>query len=385
MGLFNVSMPLLYGEGDKAFIRLQTEIMKQTADETIFAWTAPWDDGTLGPLAETGLLARSPLAFQGSGDVRSAAWPSSREPQGKPKYYQAYRPPWGLTNNFLHIARWLVPANDFIDDSQLFHSGHDDQFWRLSSKTEILNEDDYAVATFSCLREGEPHRRMGVIIRRKLPSHGFALRYPDTYTRVRMNGLLWVDPIDFMEKYNKNRREMWEAEIHVEQLGPIRDLHVRTSQFWFKTQALTESHFLVSERRASSWKSYWETKSLHNPRLIIDGPWYGALMFADAKSSKNLVALVGWGNRSQPGVNIFVFQRNLSLKEIMRQVAETDYNELLRYDRVSKPLEDEEGRSVLIAVRKGVEEGVTRYAVDIEIDQTGALPWPNSSWPLLKS
>jgi hypothetical protein len=109
------------------------------------------------------------------------------------------------------------------------------------------------------------------------------------------------------------------------------------------------------------------------------------LMFADAKSSKNLVALVGWGNRSQPGVNIFVFQRNLSLKEIMRQVAETDYNELLRYDRVSKPLEDEEGRSVLIAVRKGVEEGVTRYAVDIEIDQTGALPWPNSSWPLLKS
>lgn len=38
MGIFNVNMPALYGEGRKAFIRLQEEILKQTNDHSIFAW-----------------------------------------------------------------------------------------------------------------------------------------------------------------------------------------------------------------------------------------------------------------------------------------------------------------------------------------------------------
>lgn len=37
-GLFNINMPLLYGEGQKAFMRLQTEIIKKDEDESIFAW-----------------------------------------------------------------------------------------------------------------------------------------------------------------------------------------------------------------------------------------------------------------------------------------------------------------------------------------------------------
>jgi hypothetical protein len=38
MGIFDVNMPLLYGEGDKAFVRLQEEIMKDSADHSLFAW-----------------------------------------------------------------------------------------------------------------------------------------------------------------------------------------------------------------------------------------------------------------------------------------------------------------------------------------------------------
>ena len=38
MGLFNVHMPTIYGEGHQAFERLQHEIMKQAFDTTIFAW-----------------------------------------------------------------------------------------------------------------------------------------------------------------------------------------------------------------------------------------------------------------------------------------------------------------------------------------------------------
>ncbi len=39
LGLFEIHMPPLYGEGRNAFRRLQEEIMKQSADTTLFAWT----------------------------------------------------------------------------------------------------------------------------------------------------------------------------------------------------------------------------------------------------------------------------------------------------------------------------------------------------------
>ncbi|RMJ09400.1 hypothetical protein CDV36_010992 [Fusarium kuroshium] len=37
LGIFGVNMPLLYGEGSKAFLRLQQEIARFTNDLTLFA------------------------------------------------------------------------------------------------------------------------------------------------------------------------------------------------------------------------------------------------------------------------------------------------------------------------------------------------------------
>jgi hypothetical protein len=39
LGIFGINMPLLYGEGKKAFLRLQEEIMKVSEDQSLFAWT----------------------------------------------------------------------------------------------------------------------------------------------------------------------------------------------------------------------------------------------------------------------------------------------------------------------------------------------------------
>ncbi|KAI6042336.1 heterokaryon incompatibility protein-domain-containing protein [Pisolithus marmoratus] len=39
LGLFDVSMPMLYGEGNKAFRRLQLEIIRTSSDHSIFAWS----------------------------------------------------------------------------------------------------------------------------------------------------------------------------------------------------------------------------------------------------------------------------------------------------------------------------------------------------------
>jgi hypothetical protein len=61
MGLFGVSMSLLYGEGREAFCRLQEEILRVEEDYTLFAWCPknsqaardrfPHLDGSEGPLA----------------------------------------------------------------------------------------------------------------------------------------------------------------------------------------------------------------------------------------------------------------------------------------------------------------------------------------------
>jgi hypothetical protein len=66
MGIFEINMPMLYGEGAKAFLRLQEEIIKVSDDETIFAWTDPdAEDDTVH-----GLLASSPSMFSQSGNFR---------------------------------------------------------------------------------------------------------------------------------------------------------------------------------------------------------------------------------------------------------------------------------------------------------------------------
>ncbi|KAK2616368.1 hypothetical protein QQS21_000609 [Conoideocrella luteorostrata] len=67
MGLFDVNMPLLYGEGHKAFYRLQEEIMKHYDDESIFAWSLPEDEQSHVKLS--GLLASSPSFFKDSSHV----------------------------------------------------------------------------------------------------------------------------------------------------------------------------------------------------------------------------------------------------------------------------------------------------------------------------
>ena len=61
MGIFEIHMPIIYGEGEKAFRRLQLEIMKSSNDQTIFAWRDSLDHPH--PLRTRGALASSPDVF----------------------------------------------------------------------------------------------------------------------------------------------------------------------------------------------------------------------------------------------------------------------------------------------------------------------------------
>ncbi|KAF5714597.1 beta transducin [Fusarium mundagurra] len=96
LGIFGINMPLLYGEGTNAFLRLQEEIMKRSDDQTLLAWYLPED----GP-DESGVLATSPAAFANCKDFIPCD-------VGMPT------PPFQITNKGLRIEMPLS-SDDFSD------------------------------------------------------------------------------------------------------------------------------------------------------------------------------------------------------------------------------------------------------------------------------
>ena len=80
LGIFDVNLPLLYGEGSKAFLRLQEEIIRTStsADHSILAWV-PWESAAAlvwSDIAEPSLLlSPSPYGFRSAHDITSWTLP----------------------------------------------------------------------------------------------------------------------------------------------------------------------------------------------------------------------------------------------------------------------------------------------------------------------
>ena len=70
LGLLDINMPMLYGEGRKAFHRLQLEIIRTSNDQSIFAWGCSADsEGRAGSV-----LADDPSFFRGCGEMELMDW-----------------------------------------------------------------------------------------------------------------------------------------------------------------------------------------------------------------------------------------------------------------------------------------------------------------------
>ena len=139
LGIFDVNMPLLYGEGGKkAFLRLQEEIIKQSDDHTIFAWPIEHQD-------QPGLLAESPEAFKNCQHVR-------------PMTSRKGRSPYSFTNRGLSIK---LSATQFTMDTYLV---------RLDCADGLLPADNGTLDEF----------RLGMFLRR--------LDEDDQYARVKHQG-----------------------------------------------------------------------------------------------------------------------------------------------------------------------------------------------------
>ena len=116
LGLFDINMPLLYGEGLKAFQRFQLEVFQQSGDESLFAWSGEGDN----------VLAPSPESFIGFEDVEEIRFFRRRSIQ--------------LSRNELKLTTPLYACNH-PDTLMVLNCARKGHFWPLTIVMENLSSD----------------------------------------------------------------------------------------------------------------------------------------------------------------------------------------------------------------------------------------------------
>lgn len=69
LGIFDINMPMLYGEGPRAFLRLQEHIVKEVNDLSIFAWKMSKEQTYHGAFAEDVTAFRDSFSIQAAEDM----------------------------------------------------------------------------------------------------------------------------------------------------------------------------------------------------------------------------------------------------------------------------------------------------------------------------
>ncbi|KAL9629117.1 MAG: hypothetical protein Q9204_005460 [Flavoplaca sp. TL-2023a] len=115
MGLFGVNMPLIYGEKQKAFFRLQTEIMKISEDHSLFAWKSHPRPDHIPGFTTCGLLANSPANFAGSSNVIPIV------PDDEPREGNRTQTPFTMTSRGVNISLPLSQVNNLQYDVPKFY------------------------------------------------------------------------------------------------------------------------------------------------------------------------------------------------------------------------------------------------------------------------
>lgn len=341
LGLFGVNIPPLYGEGLNAFIRLQLEIIKTTDDETIFAWTS---DTSEDAAFEGGLLARSPAAFRYSGNVR-------------PSLFDPDRPPFQMTNKGLCMKVIL------------FSPEHD---------AEDYMEDDHTIAVLNCSRNNS-NDYLAILLRR-VNGEQFVRIKPEALPawnegmgRKLGQEEVYIKQSRVQSKLNREDTCTLLLRVHpagLKVLSSARDSRVGK---W----SMTDASWLMSLAENEVAEFSLEKRD--------DGQIYLAVRVeypADDRWTDNILVVVNLSHKPL-GANIATTIHKLGGFGGGSWVNRTNLAQELHrcsFDRLSRPLLYS-GGSVSLTFKKGLSKdgrhGEPHYIVQITVDQTGLLLWPD--------
>ncbi|EXF77987.1 HET domain-containing protein [Colletotrichum fioriniae PJ7] len=193
LGIFGVNMPLLYGEGERAFERLQIEIMKQSSDDSILAWalegehkpkpTVPRDD-TVMFLSPERALARCPDEF---------AWWTSTQPVG----FYANNPCMEMTTRGLRVTLPVLKVRINLSYGVLncMMDNNFDQFLAVTlHHTDVANEyersmDDPITLSWQAVKKCQQMTvHIANNVQPHLPDEITGWDNPWSYTAIRIQG-----------------------------------------------------------------------------------------------------------------------------------------------------------------------------------------------------
>ena len=174
LGIFDINMPTLYGEGDRAFRRLQEQIMQRTPDQSLFAWgelylgsglpddldfadtsKVVWaavgeyedDDG------ENHLLAVSPRPFKGCEHISASRHDTIQLPAHLSRQEIEYTStPYGIRTQF-----WMMHLTQDLDSLRIPLDSEDVQL----KFRDLMADSQWYLVILRCEHQKQPGHLLG--------------------------------------------------------------------------------------------------------------------------------------------------------------------------------------------------------------------------------
>lgn len=312
LGIFDLTMPLLYGEGNNAFKRLQHELIAaRSDDESIYAWT----NDVPGP---SGMLAQSPVAFADSGDVITLG-----------NLDQFNRPP-GVKGKLL-VMNGISPVRSPTED--------------VKSSSVTLN----------CARQANISGPLG--IRLVIGVQGYYMR---------------ADPGTLLVcEYPRNTKQPTQPDFYNSLLGIWLDTpYVKSTRFiphHFHVQLpLLKEGFRLSDDFLSDCGRRWRYNGCWQATFVSPRD-VGVMMYIGDTGETFLLILAVRDNLPSVDVVVPNETQTWSMEDIATRYRDVHYGNIRGADELLKPLQGK--NNVFVTLRKKSLEGKIVNVVDVSITQ----------------
>jgi hypothetical protein len=322
LGILNVNMPLLYGEGTRAFTRLQEEVLKNGTDATIFAWPSSALPADPYASRHISILAPSPAVFREARYIQSSSASNI----------------WTITNRGLRIEG--LPIVEGPNASNLLTSAgfppHPD------------NSYTNAIALIRCWNirpAGKGEKPVGQV--------GIAMhKRNDIYYRLRTPESLL--PLDSGIKMSASL----DCIINLISFDSVSNLVIKWSKSCNQTCILRE----VPEKRFGfdDFKIFTRNRPDINVFLEADGsnsaadPLTKAVTFSNGVTAETFCVMVGFNYFATPYIHV--------AQDLIKDANDLPDQELC-FDHVSYIMQD--SKVVMASVVRGVKDGNRVYFLDV--------------------
>ena len=312
LGIFDVNMPLLYGEGNNAFMRLQHELIAaRSDDESIYAWK----HDVPGP---SGMLAHSPVVFMDSGDIINLV--CLDESEGPPS----------VKGNLL-VMDGISPIRNRIED--------------VKPRSVTLN----------CAWQANPSEPLGIRL---------VKGYKGYYMR--------AEPGIFLKcEYPRNTKQPTRPGFYNSSLEILLDYpytkatHFKPHHFHVHLPLLKEGFRLSNQFLSDYSRFWWDGGCWHT--TIVNAQYVGVMIFIGDTGEEFLLILAVRDNLPCVDVVVSHDTQTWSLEEITEWYNDRRDSKIGGLDELFKPLQGE--NHVFVTLRKNLWKGRIVNVVDVSIRQ----------------